>query len=316
MLDLFNLPMGVLTGIGALFLAVTLAVMGLAGLVPRSALRRPANSTAASVRFAPGNRLYDMTVRPLAGKLMPEDGKDVGVVRRKLLRAGWYSPHALAMYFVARLISGLTLPFAYTMLAPLVANDLQFNQLLLGNSILAALGYFAPALVVNHRMTQRQIAIRRGFPDALDLMLVCVEAGLGLDAAINRVAEEIGVAHPLLQEHFHLMALELQTGRSREQALRSFADRIGVDEVDALATLLVQSDALGASISDTLRALADDMRAKRMLQAEEKAQQVGVKLTFPLIILIMPALMLTIGSPAIIQVIRKVGPVISKVAGG
>lgn len=315
MLDLFNLPLAALAAVAALFAAVALAVMGLGGLVPRGGIHRQADPAAASVRFSRGSRLYGRMVRPLADKLVPKQGKDVGVVRRRLLRAGWYSPHAVPVYFVARLMSALALPFAFTMLAPLLAKDLDLKQLALGSIALAAIGYFTPAAVVNHRMTQRQTAIRRGFPDALDLLLVCVEAGLGLDAAINRVAQEIGGAHPLLGEHFHLMALELQTGKSREQALRSLADRIGVDEVDALTTLLVQSDALGASIADTLRALADDMRARRMLMAEEKAQQVGVKLTFPLILMIMPALMLTVGAPAIIQLIRRMGPVLTNMGG-
>lgn len=316
MLDLLQLPVGVLVAAATLFAAVALAVWGLAGLVPRGTTRPVPATTTSSVRFAPGSRIHDQLVAPLANKLVPPDGKDAGIVRRKLVRAGWYAPHSVAVYFVARLAGGLALPFVFTLLAPQFVTELHFTHLIIGSGVLAILGYVLPAAVVNHRTVQRQTAIRQGFPDALDLMLVCVEAGLGLDAAINRVAQEIGAAHPLLREHFHLMALELQTGKSREQALRSFADRIGVDEVDALTTLLVQSDALGASIADTLRALADDMRAKRMLQAEAKAQEIGVKLTFPLILMIMPALMLTIGSPAIIQLIRRMGPVMMNMDTG
>ncbi|HLO78314.1 MAG TPA: type II secretion system F family protein, partial [Magnetospirillum sp.] len=270
----------------------------------------------ASVRFAPGSRMFGRLVRPLQDKVMPTDDRELGQTRRKLLRAGWYSPQAVPAFYVARLLCALALPLAFNLLGPLFDDTLKVTHLALGSGVLALVGYAFPALLVSHRIAKRQIDIRGGFPDALDLLLVCVEAGLGLDAAINRVAQEIGTAHPLLREQFRLMALELQTGKSREQALRSFSDRIGLDEVNVLATLLIQSDALGASVADTLRALSDDMRAKRMLRAEEKAQQTGVKLTFPLILLIMPALMLTIGAPAIIQVIRQVGPVIANMGNG
>jgi len=315
MLDVFNLPPFALAAAAGLFAAIMLAVLGIGQMLQRdSGTHRLAPATA-SVRFSPANRLYDLVVRPLSDKVTPTDGKEAGTTRRNLRRAGWYSPHAVSIFYVSRLLCGLGLPLAFNVFGPLVDSTLQLSHMAMGSAVLAGLGYALPAVVVNHRTAKRQIAVRRGFPDTLDLLLVCVEAGLGLDAAINRVAQEIGTAHPLLREHFRLMALELQTGQSREQALRSFADRIGIDEVNVLATLLIQSDALGASIADTLRALADDMRAKRMLKAEEQAQQVGVKLTFPLILMIMPALMLTIGAPAIIQVVRQVGPVIKSMGG-
>jgi tight adherence protein C len=315
-MEMLDLPLPVLAGAVALFAAVTLAVVGLAGLVPRGNARRGTEQAGPSIRFTAGNWVYDAVVRPLAPKLMPAGGAEIGTVRRKLIRAGWYAPQAVPAFYVARMTGGLALPFGFTLAAPLVTAQISFNALAMGSAALAMVGYLLPAPVVNHRTVQRQIAVKRSFPDALDLLLVCVEAGLGLDAAINRVAQEVGGAHPVLHEHFHLMALELQTGKSREQALRALADRIGIEEVDGFCTLLIQSDSLGASIAGTLRTLSDDMRAKRMLQAEEKAQQVGVKLTFPLILMIMPALMLTIGAPAIIQMIRQIGPIVNQMGSG
>lgn len=315
MQDLLNLPPMALAAVAGLFAATVLAVLGLGGLAGRDNGSQRLASTSGSVRFAASGRFVDTVVRRLSPGFMPTEAKEVSQTRQKLVRAGWYSPQAVPVFYVARVLCGLAFPLAFNLLAPLAYGAIHVRQLAVGSAVLALVGYVLPALLVNHRTAKRQLAIRQGFPDALDLLLVCVEAGLGLDAAINRVAQEIGTAHPLLREHFRLMALELQTGKSREQALRSFADRIGLDEVNVLATLLIQSDALGASIADTLRALADDMRAKRMLKAEEQAQQVGVKLTFPLILLLMPALMLTVGAPAIIQAVRQVGPVLMRMGG-
>ncbi len=313
--ELLNLPPVAMGAAAAVFGAVMLAVLGVAEFFQRDTGTKRVGAPA-SVRFSQGNRLYRLLIERLSGRVTPSDEREVGKTRRKLQRAGWYAPHALSIYFSARVLGGLGLPALFNALAPVLAPAMPVTQVLLGSCVLALLGYALPGIVVDHHIAKRQIAVRRGFPDALDLMLVCVEAGLGLDATINRVSQEIGTAHPLLREHFRLMALELQTGKSREQALRAFAERIGVDEVNVLAGLLIQSDALGASIADTLRALSDDMRAKRMLAAEERAQQVGVKLTFPLILLIMPALMLTIGSPAIIQIVRQVGPVLARMGNG
>lgn len=313
--ELLNLPSEALAAIAGMFAAVLLAVIGIGGLASRDNGTQRLASASGSVRFAAGSRTFDALVRALSPKVMPSETKQVGLTRQKLLRAGWYSPQAVPVFYVTRVLCGLAFPLAFNLLAPLAYGEIEVRQLAVGSALLAVVGYVLPAALVNHRTVKRQTAIRQGFPDALDLLLVCVEAGLGLDAAINRVAQEIGTAHPLLREHFHLMALELQTGKSREEALRSFADRIGVEEVNVLATLLIQSDALGASIADTLRALADDMRARRMLKAEEQAQQVGVKLTFPLILLLMPALMLTVGAPAIIQAMRQIGPVLTHMRG-
>lgn len=314
MQELLTLPPMALAAIAGMFAAVLLAVLGIGGLASRDNGSERLASASATVRFAAGTRLFDGLVRALSPRVMPAEAKEVGQTRLKLVRAGWYSPHAVPVFYVTRVLCGLILPLAFNLVGPLLYGRIQVGQLALGSAVLALVGYVLPAALANHRTEKRQTAIRQGFPDALDLLLVCVEAGLGLDAAINRVAQEIGTAHPLLREHFHLMALELQTGKSREQALRSFADRIGLDEVNVLATLLIQSDALGASIADTLRALSDDMRAKRMLKAEEQAQQVGVKLTFPLILLLMPALMLTVGAPAIIQAVRQMGPVLDRMS--
>jgi tight adherence protein C len=135
-------------------------------------------------------------------------------------------------------------------------------------------------------------------------MLICIEAGLGLDSAIARIGDEIRTAHPVLADQFYLMSVELRAGKTREDSLRNFSDRIGIDEVASLASLLVQTDALGTSLADALRAYSEDMRMRRMLRAENKAQQLSVKMAIPLVIFILPATMIGIMSPALIKIMR------------
>lgn len=321
MLDIAALPPFAWLALTIMFAAVAMVVATLAGALGRDDPARRLSETKASPSAAASGasaralRSMRRSLRPLEKKITPSETRELSQVRRRLVRAGFYDRRAVGAYFLTRLGLAVLLPLAFTIAAPLLFPTIALRQTLFITLGLALLGYMLPAIVTSHIAAKRQIAVRQGFPDALDLMLVCVEAGLGLDAAIARVAQEIGTAHPLLREHFHLMSVELQTGKSREEALRAFAERIGLDDVDAFATLLIQSDSLGASVADTLRALSDDMRQKRMLSAEEKAQQLGVKLTFPLIIMIMPALMLTVGTPAILQLMRKVGPVIARFGG-
>lgn len=255
--------------------------------------------------------VFQRLIRPLGQRVVPGNEASVSAARHRLVRAGWRTPGAVTAFYTARVLLAAGLPLAFNLVAPFALRDLSVSELMRWSAALALLGLFAPPLLVSHRIAHRQLLCREGFPDALDLLLVCVQAGLGLDAAISRVGEEIGKAHPLLGDEFRLMALELRAGKGREDALRNFSDRLGLDEVTALTALLIQSEALGTSIGDALRAHADDMRARRMLRAEEKAQQLAVKLTVPLIMFILPALMIAIMTPAIINVVRILLPTLN-----
>ncbi|MGH6934444.1 MAG: type II secretion system F family protein [Dongiaceae bacterium] len=175
-----------------------------------------------------------------------------------------------------------------------------------------AIGYVAPAWRVDYRRAKRQRLIREGFPDSLDLLLICVEAGLGLDAAISKVSSELSLAHPILAEHYRFVGAELRAGRSRHEALRGFSDRTGVDEVRSLVTLLIQSDELGTSIAQALRVHAFEMRAQRLLRAEEKAHKIPVKLAFPLMFGLIPVVFMVTLTPAIIKFVTFIGPILSK----
>lgn len=174
--------------------------------------------------------------------------------------------------------------------------------------VAAAMGLYIPSLFVRIRADRRQQAVVNAFPDALDLMLVCVEAGLGLEAAFSRVGMEMTSSHPLLAEQFGAVVLELRAGRSHEDALRRMADRAGTDDIRAFATLLIQSTKLGSSISQTLRVYASEMREKRRLRAEEKAHRLPVLISIPLVACMLPTMIGVLMLPAAIRVVRAVFP--------
>jgi tight adherence protein C len=176
---------------------------------------------------------------------------------------------------------------------------------------LAAIGYYLPNLVLARMVFLRQRELFENFPDAIDLMTVCVEAGLGLDAAMNKVAEEIRIKSKVLAEELHLVNLEMRAGRTREQALRNLALRTGVEEVEGLVTMLIQADRFGTSIAASLRVHSDMLRTKRRQKAEEAAAKIALKLLFPLIFFIFPSLLLVLLGPAFIQIYRILLPTLA-----
>ena len=170
------------------------------------------------------------------------------------------------------------------------------------------MGLYLPSLFIRARADRRQQELINGFPDALDLMLVCVEAGLGLEAAFARVGMEMTTSHPRLAEQFGAVVLELRAGRSHEDALRRMADRAGADEIRAFATLLIQSTKLGSSIAQTLRTYASEMRERRRMRAEEKAHRLPVLISIPLVACMLPVMIGVLMLPAAIRVVRAVLP--------
>jgi len=172
----------------------------------------------------------------------------------------------------------------------------------------AALGLYLPNLFISAKADRRQQEIVNGFPDALDLLLVCVEAGLGLEAAFTKVGQEMTRSHPRLAEQFGSVVLELRAGRTHEDALRRMADRAGADEIRAFATLLIQSTKLGSSIAATLRTYASEMRERRRMRAEEKAHRLPVLLSIPLVTCMLPVMIGVLLLPAMIRVVRTLLP--------
>jgi tight adherence protein C len=182
------------------------------------------------------------------------------------------------------------------------------NTMLLILLSAGAVGYYLPNAVLSRLVFIRQREVFETFPDAADLLLVCVEAGLGLDAALVKVAEEMRLKSEALAEELHLVNLELRAGSSREKALRNLALRTGVEEVNTFATMLIQADRFGTSIGDSLRVFSDELRTKRQMRAEEIAAKIPLKLLFPMVFCIFPALLLVLLGPAFIQIYRILLP--------
>jgi tight adherence protein C len=235
------------------------------------------------------------------------DTKDVAL-RQQLIAAGYPAPYAPRVYTLIRLVLVLGLPVLVVLFFWLTASSPSTLKLYASLVIAAALGLYVPNLFIRARADRRQRELVNAFPDALDLMLVCVEAGLGLEAAFSRVGMEMTSSHPLLAEQFGSVVLELRAGRSLEDALRRLADRAGADDIRAFATLLIQSTKLGSSISQTLRTYASEMREKRRLRAEEKAHRLPVLISIPLVACMLPTMIGVLMLPAAIRVIRAVVP--------
>ena len=229
-------------------------------------------------------------------------------LRQKLVAAGFASPLAPRVYTLIRLALVILLPSAVLGINWLSADPPGMFALYLQAMGAALLGLYVPALVVQAKADRRRQALINGFPDALDLMLVCVEAGLGLEAAFNKVGQEMVHSHPLIAEQLSHLVLELRAGRSREDALRRLADRVEVDEIRAFATLLIQSTKLGSSVGQTLRVYASEMREKRRMRAEEKAHRLPVLLSIPLVACMLPVMIGVLMLPAVIRVVRTIVP--------
>jgi tight adherence protein C len=235
------------------------------------------------------------------------DTKDASV-RQKLMAAGFTATHAPRVYTLLRLVLVFALPTVAWLFFWLTGESPSILKLYLTLVIAAAIGLYLPALVVRALADRRQREIVNGFPDALDLMLVCVEAGLGLEAAFARVGMEMTTSHPRLAEQFGAVVLELRAGRSHDDALRRMADRAGADDVRAFATLLIQSTKLGSSIAQTLRTYASEMREKRRMRAEEKAHRLPVLISIPLVACMLPTMIGVLMLPAAIRVVRAILP--------
>jgi tight adherence protein C len=235
------------------------------------------------------------------------DSKD-DALRNKLAAAGYTAPHAPRVYTLIRLILVVGLPILFLLIMLGMKSSPGMFKLYLVLGVGAVLGLYLPSLFIRAKADRRQQEIINGFPDALDLMLVCVEAGLGLEAAFSRVGSEITTSHPLLAEQFGAVVLELRAGRSREDAMRRMADRAGVDEIRAFATLLIQSTKLGTSLAQTLRVYASEMRERRRMRAEEKAHRLPVLISIPLVACMLPVMIGVLMLPAAIRVVRSLSP--------
>jgi tight adherence protein C len=235
------------------------------------------------------------------GERVPRSASELSKLRLRLVQAGYRRPDALAIFLGLRFACAFGV---FALLATPVLMKPHFALALIG----LAIGYVVPAMILARRAKRRQHCIRLSLADALDLMVVSVEAGLGLDQALARVGQELAFAHPELSGELRLVTLELLAGTARQDALRNLADRTGVDDLRSLVAMLVQTDKFGTSVATSLRVFSETLRTKRRQRAEEAAAKTGVKMVFPLVVCIFPAIWIVTIGPAAIKFVRVLGP--------
>jgi tight adherence protein C len=300
----FVLFLGVAVGIAAL--GVKLWVQ------PKEAIERVTGATLQQEDEAPVHP--SLVFRELLNRLgsaLPASPKDLSTMQRRLVRAGMRGPNALKMLYGSKVVMGVALPLL--MMALVAGSSAEtFHKSV---AVLAALtvGFFGPNEYVAIVSRRRQKEMRRGLPNALDLMVVCVESGLGLDQAIMQVAKELDQAHPDISEEFAMVNLELKAGKRRSEALRNLAERTNVDDLKKLVAVLIQADRFGTGIAQSLRAHADFMRVQARQMAEEKAAKLGVKLVFPIFFCILPSLFVVTVGPVAVKIMRELIPMMNSV---
>jgi tight adherence protein C len=265
----------------------------------RRRLRELAGAGGPSITFGAGGVPLVDAVDPRLKRLplAPKSPKDMNRLRRQLVRAGCDTPQAMFIYVIATLVT----PVVLVVLTLLVVGT---RAGWLVAMFAAVIGYLLPGLYLSRKTEQRKKQIENGLPDALDLLIVCVEAGCGLDQALVKASDELEITYPALTHELRLITTEIRAGKPRLEAFKNFAARTGVDDVRSLVALLVQTDKFGTSIAQALRTHAETSRTKRRQRAEERAAKVGVKLVFPLVFFLFPALYVVILGPAVIQFVR------------
>lgn len=251
---------------------------------------------------------------PLAKLSVPSEGWETSPLRLRFINAGWRAPSTPGLFHAGKTALTLGLPLIAWLLLREKA-DQSGSTTIIVLTLAAGVGYYVPDLILKRKVALRQREIFESFPDALDLMTVCVEAGLGMDAALARVGAEIGLKSPILAEELQLVTLELRAGVAKDKALRNLALRTGVEDVDGLVKMLIQADRFGTSVGTALRIQSDQLRTRRRQLIEEQAGKIATKLLFPLIFCIFPALLVVLLGPAVLQIVRSLGPMVGASGG-
>jgi tight adherence protein C len=284
-----------------LFLSVALAIFafGAAAYAPTSVLgsrlRQLGGQKTPQVEKPALKQRIEQALEPLS-KTLPLSPSEVSRTRAWLIQAGYREGRHLTIY------SGLRVFTAFLGFAIVVAiSGFKSLPLLVG---VTAFGFFIPRFLLKRMIRDRQQKIRIGLPDALDLTVICVEAGLALDQAMMRVGEDLHHAHPELSSEFHLVNLEMRAGKPRAEALRNLVDRTGVDDIRSLVATLIQTDRFGTGVAQALRVHSDSLRTERRQRAEEQAAKTTIKMVIPLVLFILPSIIFVTLGPAIIQLVR------------
>jgi tight adherence protein C len=293
------------------FLTVVLALAGsYMWLAPSRTLRRLESFAPAPVAPSGWTESVVRMAGPFARLSVPSGNWEDSPLRIRFLTAGIRHEDARAIYFGAKTV----LPVVFAGLAYMTMHATSQSgriTMMLYVMVAALVGCYMPNILLSWRISRRRRELFESFPDAADLMLICVEAGLGLDAGLTRVAEEMRRKSEALAEELQLTNLEMRAGGTREKALRNLALRTGVEEVATFATMLTQADRFGTSVGDSLRVFSDDLRHKRQVRAEEAAAKVPTKMLIPLVLCIFPAIIMVVMGPAVIQIIRTMGPMLT-----
>jgi tight adherence protein C len=285
-------------------IGLTLALLFSAATDPlrRRLLRHAAEQTGEKTF---GERLAE-AMRPVAQYVLPSKESERSHVAQQLMHGGFRGPNAMMIYYATKTLLAIAMPAIVLALAPFFPT-LDKRAVLFFTMLAAFIGVMAPNLFLDHAVKKRKRLLRHGFPDALDLLVVCVESGLGLATAIQRVSDELSISHPELAEELALVNAQVRAGVDRVDALKQLAQRTGLEDIRGLTALLAQSMRFGTSVADTLRVYSEEFRDKRMQAAEEQAAKIGTKLIFPLVTCLFPSFFIVAIGPAILKVLIAVG---------
>jgi tight adherence protein C len=281
---------GLILSLGMLLFYRDVVMERLAAIVDRRVDRK----SWISHLFHPDRRTVQQIVKPFEN-VLPRSAQEVSVVQKRLIRAGYRNDSAINLFYGAKILVPLTLSLVAT------ASGLYRFSPFFTYAVCVGLGFLGPDFWLSNRISARQRLIRLGLPEALDLLVICSEAGLSLDQSLLRVSQEMKLSQPQVADEFGLMMLEQKAGRPRAEALKGLADRTDIDSIRALTNTLIQADTFGTSIAKTLRVYSDTMRTQRRQQAEEQAAKTTVKLVFPLVFFIFPSLFVVVLGPAMIK---------------
>ncbi len=291
-------------------LVTVLSTLGVSVWVrPRAAMDRIAGEVAAAEQGVSHPSLAFREIMRKLGQFVPSSPGDAGMLHRRLLIAGYRNPSALRTFYGIKATLAVGLPIVTLILHWLF----NFGGENWTGFVVAsvAIGYFGPNEYLRHAAKGRQARIKKGMANALDLLVVCVESGLGLDQAIMQVSKELQVAHPEIAEEFAVVNLEMRAGKRRVEALRNLGQRTGVEEVKKLVAVLVQADRFGTSIAASLKSHSDYMRVQARQEAETKAAKIGVKLVFPIFFFILPSLFVVTVGPVVVRIMRELLPMMN-----
>ncbi len=245
-----------------------------------------------------GNQTFDAFASHLT---LPDEG-EISKIRAQLARAGYYGTSVVKYYHATRILCLMVPQLIFMLSWAFIVPHIDQNKAIIISCALILVGFMAPQMFIRWREKKRKQQIKDGFPDMMDLLVACIEAGLGMNAALLRVTDEIGGRYPALKLNLDLLNIELRAGRERHEGMLNFANRVNLDEVKALSVMMKQAEEMGSSLGSALRTFSEDMRNKRMMRAEEKAMALPAKLTVPLIVFIFPAIMVMLLVPAGIRI--------------